>query len=212
MNLIIGRGGNQKITLKDPEIGALHCIVDEEDGFYKLQTFNFRATYIDDERIMPLLDALVVSENTKIRLGESFECEFKDLLPVFDYNLLTDWGVAANRFERILDIEVFLDYALPEETPLPVRASLKGCEAYFLINQGKFREAQEIIYTIGDEIYENQDGEMELKNAYLSYMILLFYLYKKAGLGAESQKVLEDVRKMIDSGINCSDNVVSLIK
>lgn len=212
MDLIIGRGGNQKITIKDPGIGALHCIVYEEDGFYKLQTFNYRATYIDNERIMPFLDARLVTETTKIRLGDSYECEIKDLLPLYDYNLLTDWGIAAGRFERILDIKVFLEYALPEDFPLAVRASLKGCEAYFLINEGKLREAQEIIYSLGDEIYENQDGEMGLKTAYLSYMILLFYLYKKAGLQSESQKVLDDVRKMMDSGINCSDNVVSLIK
>lgn len=212
--MLIGTGGNQKNKITDPGVAPCHCvIIPDDNNIFIVEPTNYRPTFIEDERIS---GDTVVTPDTNIRLGEFFSCKIKDLIQPFDIGSLKDWGIATQRFNSLTNLDVFqlpVDLCYPDEDLNIINlSSLKLCRAYFLIEEERFREAQILIYETGDELYAAQDGSDPLKNAYLSSMILVYFLYKRAGLEKMREIARNRSLMMINSGLSCSQNVMDLLK
>lgn len=213
MNILVGTGGNQKILLKDPGVAPCHCaIFPEGDDLYIVESTNKRPAYVDGKRIF---GDMTVNGDSEIKIGNTISITVRELAEPYEISNIIDWGIAAERFNSITDLDVFqvtVDHAYSkEEINIINTSALKLCRAYFHINQKKFREAQIIIYDVGDLLYENQDGRDILKNAYLSAMILLFYLYKEAGLADLKEIAKNRSIKMINSGYSCTNKIMHLL-
>ena len=214
MEILVGRGGNQKLAIKDPEIGATHFELGEVDDLINIDILSCKPTYVNGQRIVGFgnlfeRDAVLTAGNSlNIRLSELIESG------IFDYKSIRSWGEVINRFSRSIDIDVFLNCCIDSENDdqetLPL-IYLKTGKAYLLIEENKLREAQMLIYELADLLFSMQDGSEELKTAYLGIFIPAYYLYKKAGLEKLAQATLDGIDTMRAQGIKFPENTQHLI-
>ena len=211
--IIIGRGGCQAEKIENPEVGACHCsVTDHGNDTYMVNPVNHRATMLNGERIF---ETTTCESVDTIRLGDNFEIKVKDAFVPYDVKEIKDWGVAANRFERAIDAEVFRRVCLPlyeldEEEEKFLECNLKACQAYWLIGEGKLRAAQILIYEAGDVLFAMQDDSAPLKNAYAAVMALVAYLYEKASLSDLANTARQRLSQLESNGAKGSQFVNDL--
>lgn len=79
MEIIVGRRGNQKITITDTTVSREHCkLTSNADGTYTLENLSQNGTFVDDRSVI----RSIVTQDTVIRLGATYTVAIKDLLPV----------------------------------------------------------------------------------------------------------------------------------
>ena len=213
MHIIIGRGGNQKQKITDPKIATCHCIIWGTDtpGEYEIEPLNVKPTLVDGRRIFTKVPA---DGNTRITLGDTFDAKVKDIVKeMFDLHSITDWGVAADRFATALSVEVFQQFCWREYADdIAADNSIMLCKAFRLIEDGRLRAAQELLYEAGDALYENQDGSDRMRDAYAAALVLAALLYDRIGRSDAAQEARNGARSMIASGATCSPFVMEYIK
>lgn len=208
MEIIVGRGGNQLNKITDPKIGACHCRITEKEDMYMVDIANYRPTFINGERVLEFNN--LFPQDSIISMGDTINCPISELMIPYDYSCLTDWGLAAERFERVIDVDVFLNCCIaPDDRNSVAEYNIKACKAFLLIKEGRLRAAQEIIYEVGDALYALQDGSVELKTAYTAVMALCALLYEKAGLTSLQNTAKERTDILINSGGKPSPAVYS---
>lgn len=211
-SIIVGRAGNQKEKILDPKVGTFHCRISVDadmPGKLMVEILSVKPTYINGERLYRVEN--MVDEDAVVTIGDTYHCRVKDLLKeTFDFKELTDWGKAAQRYERLIDVEAVLslmDFDFTEPTDYVIEGSLTLCKAYRLIEEGRLREAQKIIYEEGDKLYSMLDNSPLIRNVYASAMALATLLYKKAGMEALAQQCEKNFLKMLSQGMECSQTV-----
>lgn len=201
------------MVLKDPEIGATHFEIDEEDGLIVINILSYKPTYVNGLRIIGYGN--LVERDAILTAGSSLSIKISELIDAgrFDYKSIQSWSEVINRFSRSVDIDVFLSCCVGEEEEkdmLPV-LYLKMGKAYLLIEENKLREAQMLIYEIGDQLYSLQDGSETLKTAYLGIFIPAYRLYKIAGLADMAKATLDCIHSMEAQGVKYPSNTQQLI-
>ena len=78
MDILVGRSGNQKLTITDKSVSREHCrLTLMENGNYTLENLSANGTFVNEKDVIKT----VVTPETQIRLGTRFVCLVKDLLP-----------------------------------------------------------------------------------------------------------------------------------
>ena len=213
MEITVGRGGNQMMALKDPEIGATHFELYEEDDLVGIDILSYKPTYVNGMRIVGYGN--LFERDAVLTAGSSLNIKLSELIEAgcFDYKLIQSWSEVINRFSRSVDIDVFLNCCVEiedEKDTLPV-IYLKTGKAYLLIEENRLREAQLLIYETGNLLYSLQDGSEALKTAYLGIFIPAYLLYKKAGLTDMAQATLDCIKSMEAQGVKYPSNTQQLI-
>lgn len=79
MEIIVGRHGNQRISITDTTVSRKHCqITPLGNDKYRLKNLSDGGTFVNDNEIVET----TVTADTYIRLGTSYTVKVKDLLPV----------------------------------------------------------------------------------------------------------------------------------
>ena len=79
MEIIIGRKGQQQITITDLSVSREHCkLTSNPDGTYTLENLGANGTFVNGKSII----RTIVDKNTIIQLGSSYSVAIKDLIPL----------------------------------------------------------------------------------------------------------------------------------
>lgn len=79
MEILVGRSGNQRLTITDKSVSREHCrLTSIGEGKYTLENLSANGTFVDEKNVIKT----VVTPETQIRLGSRFCCLVKDLLPL----------------------------------------------------------------------------------------------------------------------------------
>ena len=213
MQIIVGRGGDQMMVIQDPEIGAVHFVLEEKDDLVNIDILSYKPTYVNGQRVVGFGN--LFERDAELTAGSSLNIKLSDLIDagLFDYKSIQSWSEVIDRFTRSVEIDVFLNCCVEnedEKDTLPA-IYLKMGKAYLLIEENKLREAQILIYEIGDLLYSMQDGSEELKTAYLGIFIPAYLLYKSARLTDMAQATLECINSMEAQGVKYPSNTQHLI-
>ena len=217
MDIHIGKGGNQRLILKGDSIPSYQGYItkdDDDDLIFMLR--NITPVYFDGERAA-YIETLVERES-KISWNESESYELSELLHPMDLDDLKDWGSAMKRFDSLEAAEVFSRISIGEyadeegNVDTTAYSSATCCLAYYQIERGQYRKAQENIYEAADDLFGEQDGSEKLKRAYTAVLGLAAYFYFKIGRGDLAKTTLADFNKIVASGINCSDEVMKVVE
>ena len=201
------------MAIQDPEIGTVHFALEEVEGLVKIDILSYKPTYVNGRRVVGYGN--LFERDAELTAGSSLNIKLSDLIDagLFDYKSIQSWSEVTDRFTRSVDIDVFLNCCVDnedEKDTLPV-IYLKMGKAYLLIGENKLREAQILIYEIGDLLYSMQDGREELKTAYLGIFIIACLLYKSAGLTDMAQATLDCINSMEAQGVKYPSNTQQLI-
>lgn len=215
MDIFAGRGGNQKVPLTSKEIAPLHCMIEcEDDNVYKVTPTSVMPTFIDGERIF---GATYVDGDTTVSLGKGNDYRIADLRKHIDASDFSDWGFVSRHIPDTVSAEAFNSVAVWE---YPVNDgelneflwnNVTACQANYLIDEGRLRKAQELLYEAGDSLYAMQDGTPGLKAAYAALLVVLGKLYKAAGRGDVAAQALDSARRVLASAPECSTEVTELL-
>lgn len=219
MDIIVGRGGNQSADLSTAGVAPAHCVISSDDTYYKVRPASISPTFVDGERVWET-NGKSFTPDSKITVGE-FTAPIADIVKPMDVTEIIDWGVASRRLKDInaagafLDITVYEYFDGDEENGgadyVFLWDNIAACKALHLIDEGKLRAAQELLYEAGDDLYASQDGSMKLKGAYASVLVLLGKLYIAAGREDAAREALAGARKVFSSGVECSEEVTALL-
>lgn len=217
MDIYIGRGGNQAADLTTAGVAPLHCIINEEDDDYKVTPMNVLPTLADGERIG---HEAWVSADTMLTVG-NITLPITELAKTADLTEWSDWGVARRRlcdfnaafiFNKGTVGEYYID---EEESGGTEYILLWGysacCMAYYMIEQGQMRKAQELIYEAGDDLYALQDGSPRFKIAYAGVLALLAWFYVKIDRLDVAREALNGAKQIIGPGIKVSPEITDII-
>ncbi|MBD5208231.1 MAG: FHA domain-containing protein [Bacteroidales bacterium] len=216
MDTIVGRGGNQAINLSESGAASAHCVISRTESGYNVYPINVAPTFVDGSRIFEMDDEF--DGKSKISVG-NFTGTIEDLYRQADFSGITDWGTMSERMPDADAARMFNNITVKEyiedndnKEALFLWDNAAACQAYYLIEAGKLRKAQELLYEAGDELYEAQDGSVRLKTAYASLLVLLAWLYVKAGRKDVAIVAKNGAQQLIGAGAQCSARVSNLLK
>ena len=219
MDIIVGRGGNQAADLSGAGVAPAHCIISSDGTYYTVKPISVSPTFVDGERVWAT-NGESFTPDSKITVGE-FTAPIAEIVKPMDGTGITDWGIASRRMKDVnaagafLDITVYEYFDSDEENGgadyVFLWDNIAACKAFHLIDEGKLRTAQELLYEAGDDLYAAQDGSMKLKGAYASVLVLLGKLYIAAGREDVAREALDGARKVFSAGVECSEEVKTLL-
>lgn len=219
MDIIVGRGGNQAADLSEAGVAPAHCLISSDGTYYTVKPASVSPTLVDGERVWNT-GGETFTGDSKITVGE-FSAPITELAKPMDVAEISDWGVASRRLKdtnaagAFLDITVYEYFDSDEENGgadyVFLWDNIAACKAFQLIDEGKLRAAQELLYEAGDDLYAAQDGSMKLKGAYASVLVLLGKLYIAAGREDVARVALAGARKVFAAGVECSEEVKTLL-
>ena len=219
MDIIVGRGGNQAADLSGAGVAPAHCIISSDGTYYTVKPISVSPTFVDGERVWNTGGGTFAAES-KITVGK-VTAPITEIVKPMDVSGITDWGIASRRMKdtnaagAFLDITVYEYFDSDEENGgadyVFLWDNIAACKAFHLIDEGKLRTAQELLYEAGDDLYAAQDGSMRLKGAYASVLVLLGKLYIAAGREDVAREALDGARKVFSAGVECSEEVKTLL-
>lgn len=195
MNILIGKGGNQSIPITDESVSRVHCKIELLDGgFIAVTNLSTSGTWVNGNKISK---RTLVQLTDELRLGQRFTAKVSDLIETEDYSAYTCHQVVSRKYTTAASLQVFLSttsQGLSGQLAAYVLPVVKSTLAYFYIDEGRYREAQDLIYEAGDELYAMQDGSSSLQGIYATMLVICSRLYKEAGI---LDKALETVQSAI---------------
>lgn len=196
-----------------------HCLISSDGTYYTVQPASVLPTLVEGGRVWNT-GGETFTGDSRITVGE-FTSTITELARPMEVAGITDWGVALRRLKDTNAAGAFLDITVCEYFDgdeenggadyVFLWDNIAACKAFHLIDEGKLRAAQELIYEAGDDLYAAQDGSMRLKGAYASVLVLLGKLYIAAGREDVARVALAGARKVISSGVECSEEVKTLL-
>ena len=79
MEIVVGRRGDQKISITDTTVSREHCkLTSNADGTFTLENLSQNGTFVDGRSVI----RSIVTQDTVIRIGATYTVVIKDLLPV----------------------------------------------------------------------------------------------------------------------------------
>lgn len=100
MEIIIGRKGQQQITITDLSVSREHCkLTSNPDGTYTLENLSANGTFVNGKSII----RTIVDKNTIIQLGSSYSVAIKDLIPLQQVASTENYEEKFRRLKAIYD-------------------------------------------------------------------------------------------------------------
>ena len=178
MELLVGRGGNQSMPIADESVSRIHCKIEVLDsGHIAVTNLSVGGTWLNGIRLMKR--TLVKPQDT-LRLGPTFTATVEQLTAATDYDTYTCHQIVLRKYPTIRELQVFINTSSRRTASLMapyVMPVVKSAMACCLIDEGKYWEAQRLIYEAGDTLYDLQDGSELLQGVYASLLTVCARLY-----------------------------------
>lgn len=178
MEILVGRGGNQSMNILDEQVSRIHCKIEVLDsGFYAVTNLSPAGTWLNGTR---LLKRTLVQPHDTLRLGPTFTATVEQLMAKTNVNIFTWHQLVLQKYPSAHELQVFINTSI-NRTNSPMAAYVmpvvKSAMAFCLIDEGKYWEAQSLIYEAGDALYDLQDGSPMLQCVYASSLVVCARLY-----------------------------------
>ena len=178
MEILVGRGGNQSMPITDDQVSRIHCKIEVMDsGHIAVTNLSAAGTLLNGIRLVKR--TLVKPEDT-LQLSPSFTATVEELIKATDYDTYTWHQVVLRKYPTARELQVFINTSM-QRTDVQmapyVMPVVKSAMAYCLIDEGKYWEAQSLIYEAGDTLYDLQDGSELLQGIYASMLTVCARLY-----------------------------------
>ena len=182
MDILVGRGGNQSMPITDETVSRIHCKIEVLDnGYIAVTNLSTAGTMLNGQK---LIKRTLVQKNDILQLGPKFQASVNDLIEKEDYSAYTCHQVVQRKYPSSRELQVFLSTSSQRATDqltnyaIPVAKSAQAC---YLMDEGKYWEAQNLIYEAGDTLYDMQDGSVTLQGVYATILVVCALLYLKVG-------------------------------
>ncbi len=182
MDILVGRGGNQSMPITDETVSRIHCKIEVLDnGFIAVTNLSTVGTMLNGQK---LIKRTLVQKSDILQLGPKFQASINDLIEKEDYSAYTCHQVVQRKYPSSRELQVFLSTSSQRASDqltsyaIPVAKSAQAC---YLMEEGKYWEAQNLIYEAGDTLYDMQDGSDVLQGVYASMLVVCAKLYLKVG-------------------------------
>jgi tetratricopeptide (TPR) repeat protein len=182
MDILVGRGGNQSMPITDETVSRIHCKIEVmESGHIAVTNLSTAGTLLNGDR---LVKRTLVQPSDTLQLGSRFQATVRELIEKEDYSAYTCHQVVRKKYPSSRELQVFLSTsaqrAADQLTSYAIPVA-KSAQAYYLMDEGKYWEAQNLIYEAGDTIYDMQDGSELMQGIYASMLCVCARLYMKVG-------------------------------
>ena len=182
MEILVGTGGNQCMPIIDKGVSRIHCKIEVMDtGHIVVTNLSSAGTYLNGSKVVK---RTLAKADDIIRLGESFSVTIGDLIQPEDYSSYTCHQVVMRKYKDSSALQVFIDMSSKRsksEMPSYVVPVAKSSMACYMIGNGRYGDAQNLIYDAGDTIYDMQDGSALLQGIYASMLCVCARLYQSVG-------------------------------
>ena len=200
MDILVGRGGNQGMVIDDESVSKIHCKIEVLDsGRMALTNLSAKGTWLNGSK---LIKRTLVKPDDELKLGPTFTIHVRDLLTQENYKAYTNYIYVADRYKSKGDLEAFIHTAAKRSAgnmPDYVMPVTKSTLAYYDIQEDKLYDAQMLLYEVGDQLYEMQDGSELLQGIYASILDLVGKLYVEIGKYDEAKIAADAAIKIFHS-------------
>jgi hypothetical protein len=178
MEILVGKGGNQSMPIADEQVSRIHCKIEVMDsGHIAVTNLSAGGTWLNGTR---LVKRTLVKPQDTLRLGPTFTATIEQLTVTTDYDTYTCHQAVLRKYPTARELQVFINtsakHADSQMAPY-VMPVVKSAMAFCLIEEGKYWEAQSLIYEAGDTLYDLQDGSELLQGIYASMLTVCARLY-----------------------------------
>ena len=182
MEILVGRGGNQSMPITDETVSRIHCKIEVLDtGHIAVTNLSTAGTLLNGQK---LVKRTLAKKSDILQLGQKFHATIGDLIEKEDYSAYTCHQVVQRKYPSSRELQVFLSTSSQRAAgqmtnyAIPVAKSAQAC---YLMDEGKYWEAQNLIYEAGDTLYDIQDGSDILQGIYATMLAVCARLYLKVG-------------------------------
>jgi hypothetical protein len=148
-----------------------------ESGHIAVTNLSAAGTWLNGTR---LVKRTLVKPQDTLRLGPTFTATVEQLTSTTDYNTFTCHQAVLRKYPTTRELQVFINTSAKraDSQMAPyVMPVVKSAMAFCLIDEGKYWEAQNLIYEAGDTLYDLQDGSELLQGIYASMLTVCARLY-----------------------------------
>ena len=199
MDILVGRGGNQSMPITDETVSRIHCKIEVmESGHMAVTNLSTAGTLLNGNR---LVKRTLVQPSDTLQLGPKFQATVRELIEKEDYSAYTCHQVVRRKYPSSRELQVFLSTSAQRSADqltayaIPVA---KSAQAYYLMDEGKYWEAQNLIYEAGDTIYDMQDGSELMQGIYASMLCVCARLYMEVGRFDVAQQAINGAISIFD--------------
>lgn len=166
------------MPIADEQVSRIHCKIEVlESGHIAVTNLSAGGTWLNGVR---LVKRTLAKPQDTLRLGPTFTATVEQLTATTDYDAYTCHQAVLRKYPTTHELQVFLNtssqYASNQMAPY-VMPVAKSAMAYLLTDEGKYWEAQSLIYEAGDTLYDMQDGSELLQGIYASMLTVCARLY-----------------------------------
>ncbi len=178
MDILVGKGGNQSMPITDETVSRIHCKIEVLDsGFIAVTNLSAAGTFLNGQK---LVKRTLVKREDELQLGVRFKATIHELLNNVNYETFTWHQVVRDKYLTSNALQAFIDTSakkINNQLPRYFMPVVKSAMAYYMMDENKFREAQNLIYEAGDMLYDMQDGSELLQGIYASVLTVCARLY-----------------------------------
>lgn len=182
MEVLVGKGGNQSMPITDETVSRIHCKIEVLDsGFIAVTNLSASGTFLNGQK---LVKRTLVKREDELQLGVRFKATIHELLDSVNYETFTWHQVVRDKYLTSNALQAFISTSaqkVNDQLPCYFMPVVKSAMAYFMTDENKFREAQNLIYEAGDMLYDMQDGSDLLQGVYATILVVCARLYLKVG-------------------------------
>jgi len=182
MDILVGKGGNQSMPITDETVSRIHCKIEVLDsGHIAVTNLSAAGTFLNGAK---LVKRTLVNRDDKLQLGPRFTATVRELIESEDYAAYTCHQVVRRKYQSSGALQVFLSTSAQRASDQLTQYAIpvaKSAQAYYLMEEGKYWEAQNLIYEAGDTLYDMQDGSELLQGIYATALTVCARLYLLVG-------------------------------
>lgn len=182
MEILVGKGGNQSLPITDESVSKIHCKIEILDsGRIVVTNISPSGTFVNGNRI---IKRTIITPDDELRLGTAFSVKVSELIEQEDFSRYTTYQVVCEKYVTMRDLQIYLSTAVQRNAgamPDYVMPVFRSALAYYKMEEGYWREAQDLLYESGDALYAMQDGSVLLQGVYATVLMLVAQLYQKVG-------------------------------
>ena len=209
MDILVGKGGNQCMPITDETVSRIHCKIEVLDsGYIAVTNLSASGTFLNGQK---LVKRTLVKREDELQLGVRFKATIRELLDNVNYETFTWHQVVRDKYLTSNALQAFISTSalkVNDQLPCYFMPVVKSAMAYYMIDENKFREAQNLIYEAGDMLYDMQDGSELLQGIYASVLTVCARLYQQVNRLDEAKEAILGAagifNRLPSDGLGCS--------
>ena len=209
MDILVGKGGNHCMPITDETVSRIHCKIEVLDsGYIAVTNLSASGTFLNGQK---LVKRTLVKREDELQLGVRFKATIRELLDNVNYETFTWHQVVRDKYLTSNALQAFISTSalkVNDQLPCYFMPVVKSAMAYYMIDENKFREAQNLIYEAGDMLYDMQDGSELLQGIYASVLTVCARLYQQVNRLDEAKEAILGAagifNRLPSDGLGCS--------